>query len=86
VTNQKSEPVQLSALTRFVAMRLDGTRDRGGLAEEIGRGIECGGPDVDTALVEVAGDPSELTDECLRFMRDHALLMDGSTRRETGPV
>jgi SAM-dependent methyltransferase len=86
VTNQKTEPVQLSAITRFVARRLDGTRDRGGLAEEIERGIGCGGPEVDTALVKVAGDPSELTDECLRYMRDHALLMDGSTRRETGPV
>jgi len=80
VTNQKSEPVRLSALSQFVAQRLDGTRDRRELAEEIERVIESGGLDVDIALAMLTGNPGELTDESLRDMRDNALLIDSNTR------
>jgi hypothetical protein len=80
VINQKSESVRLSALSRFVAQRLDGTRDRRALAEEIERAIESGGLDVDIALAVLSGNPGELTDASLRYMRDNALLIECSTR------
>lgn len=80
VTSQKTETVRLSALSRFVAQRLDGTRDRRDLAEEIERVIESGGLEVDIALAVLSGKPGELTEECLRFVRDHALLVDSGTR------
>lgn len=78
VTNQKSEPVQLSALMRFVAGLLDGRHDRAALAEIIAREVESKrfGIDLQRVILNEAHDPSELTKECLRYFRDHALLID----------
>jgi 2-polyprenyl-3-methyl-5-hydroxy-6-metoxy-1,4-benzoquinol methylase len=80
VTSQKSEPVRLSTLTQFFAQRLDGTRDRRELAEEVERVRESGGLEVDIALAMLTGNPDELTEESLRCIRDNALLIDSSTR------
>jgi hypothetical protein len=77
VTNQKSEPVQLDGLMSYVAQRLDGARNRSALADDIAQQVasNAGGADSKLALLDTAANPSELTDMCLRFCRDHALLI-----------
>jgi methyltransferase-like protein len=78
VTNQKSEPVQLNALMRFVAGLLDGRHDRAALAEKIAREVDSKslGADLQSIILNQARDSSELTEECLRYFRDHALLIN----------
>lgn len=76
VTNQKSEPVRLGALMRFVVQRLDGRHDEAALGEAIARGFSG---DRDASALERAllgtSDPAALAAQCLREARDRALLM-----------
>ena len=77
VTNQKSEPVQLSGLMRYVAQRLDGGRDRRALADDIARQLQSNAFKIDSELVllDTTANPSDLTDACVRYFRDNALLI-----------
>jgi SAM-dependent methyltransferase len=78
VTNQKSEPVRLSGLMRHVAQRLDGEHDRSALAEDIARQLHSNAVKMDSELVlllDTAANPSDLTEACVRYFRDHALLI-----------
>jgi hypothetical protein len=81
VTNQKSEPVHLTALMRFFAGRLNGTHDRAALADALTREIESKRLRIDLrfTVLHDTTDPSELADHCLRYFRDHALLIDPIT-------
>lgn len=77
VTNQKSEPVHLSALMRFVVQRLDGRHDEAALRDAIAQSFSADreGPALEAALLDPNGDPAALASWCLRRARDHALLM-----------
>jgi SAM-dependent methyltransferase len=77
VTNQKSEPVQLSGLMRHVAQRLDGRRDRSALAEDIARQLQSNAVKLESELVllDTTANPSDLIDACVRHFRDQALLI-----------
>jgi SAM-dependent methyltransferase len=81
VTNQKSEPVQLSALMRYVAQRLDGGRDRRALAEDIALQLQSNAIDIhgELVLLDTTANPPDLPDACLRYFRDHALLISAPT-------
>jgi methyltransferase-like protein len=85
VTNQKSETVHLSGLMRYVAERLDGGRDRHALAEGIARQLQSNAVKMDRELVllDTAANPSDLTDACVRYFRDHALLISGISAPES---
>jgi SAM-dependent methyltransferase len=76
VTNQKSEPVRLGALMRFVVQRLDGRHDEAALGEAIAQGFSG---ERDASALERAllgdSDPAALAAQCLREARDRALLM-----------
>jgi SAM-dependent methyltransferase len=76
VTNQKSEPVRLGALMRFVVQRLDGQHDEAALGDAIAQGFS-GDRDA-SALERVllgASNPAALAAQCLREARDRALLV-----------
>ena len=85
MTNQKSEPVQLSGLMRYVAQRLDGVCDRRALAEDVERHLQSNAIEMEGELVllDTAANPSDLTDACLRYFRDKALLLSGIAAPES---
>ena len=79
VTNQKSEPLQLSDLMRHVAQQLDGERDHSALAGDLARHLQSNaiGMEPELLLLDRAATPSHLADTCVRYFRDQALLIPG---------
>jgi SAM-dependent methyltransferase len=77
VTNQKCEPVRLTDLARHVVTLLDGAHTRDDVIQSVAREIRRGtlASDWIGRMKGVEPDAERLTDDSLRYLRDHALLV-----------
>ena len=77
VTNQKCEAVRLTDLVRYVVTILEGVHSRNDVAASVAHKIQSGriANDWLLRLEEDELDVGSLTDDILRYLRDHALLV-----------